>query len=121
MSGYAIEIDGAKLRREIKKRNLKMSIASLEIGYSSSYLNWVARTGRITRPAITSLDMKYNIKLADIAKEQPEPETPEAVQEAPEKDARVVVEINYDELQTAVYHAVYGAVKKALAEFAEAR
>ena len=119
--GRTVNIDGAKLREELKKRKLTGYRVSEQCGHSRSWLHMIVKNGKITDSGLKALEMRDNIRLEDIAVTPENPKVPEAVKEATAKDTRVVVEIDYDELQTAVYHAVYGAVKKALAEFAESR
>lgn len=98
-----------KLSRELEKRNLKMSVASREIGFSDSYFTNVMKRGVISRAAAKALENAYNIRLADykLEKAAPEPVAP---------PAPVQFELDYVRLRNIIYEAVYSAVKKAWSE-----
>ena len=106
-----VEIDGKKLRAELKKRALIAAEVSNEIGYSGTYIKNACDSGKIRLAAVHSLKSLYNIEYNDIAPNH-EPE------EAPKQPEKQVGEsgIDYEKMYRMIYCAVYEAFKKALTE-----
>lgn len=101
-----VEIDGEKLRAELKKRALIAADVSHEIGYSGTYIKNACDSGKIRLAAAHMLKSLYNIEYDDIA---PDSETEE-------KHEPTTPVIDYEKMYRMIYCAVYEAVKKALTE-----
>lgn len=102
-----VSIDGDKLRAELKKRGLNISVLSQQLGYSKSYLNWAIRNNQLSMPAIKILENDYNLHLdAYVVKDK--------------KEEAVIDEntggVNYHTLYRVIYGACYQAMKRALSE-----
>lgn len=78
-----IEIDPNKLREELRRRGLNVTTVSSEMGYNSTYMTNVLKTGSIALPAANQLELRYNIDMelmkpdAEQKTEEPEVNTEE--------------------------------------------
>lgn len=61
-----VKISGEKLRAELKKRNLLISKASLEMGFANTTLGKWAANNSIPKYALIILTQQYNILEKDI-------------------------------------------------------
>lgn len=107
------EINGEILGKELKKRKIPFSVASINIGFDESYISKAIRSNRISKSAVKLIQMIYGID-ADIyiVKE-----------ELAVKDEQQVVEIVQSvgmtdevkkDLYKIIYSATYEAMKRAL-------
>lgn len=123
-----LKIDGEALRRELLKRNLDFKTVSQEIGYDKTYISKCILNNQVSRTAAMLLDIKYDIKDADLApREDPTANSQVAretllffnrlegsikagIQEA------LMDEVTRRELCDVIYRAVKTATKEALKE-----
>lgn len=82
MEAKTIQIDGARLKRELKKQKLVITRVSEDMGLSSSYLSRCIYKEHIGRLPLDYLTRNYGIELDDI---KPQTETPAA--EAPKEQS----------------------------------
>lgn len=106
-----IEIDGAKLRAEIEKRNLSFTGLSKEIGHSHGYIGTVIARQVISPSTVKLLKTLYNIDLDSYKIQKPEP-IPEQLSFIDELKKSEPL-IDYDRLWKVIYTAVFEAIKKA--------
>ena len=106
------EIDGVKLREELKKRNLTGKQVETECGFGISVINHYIRDNRISKMAVEILRMKYNILFDDYKIDEVKPESPvtEVVQ------VSSINEDDWKQLYKVIYSATYEAMKRALSE-----
>lgn len=112
-----IEIDGEKLARELRVRDLRKDAVSKGVGYSKNYISYVISEGKIRKPAMTLLESEYGISYDSIKPdEQPQEPVPDATDEA--KAEQIPFDLNnealWDKLRLVLYSAVYKAVTDAL-------
>ena len=105
MKRRTINIDGAKLTAELKKRGVTKAKASEEIGMSANYLAACTHKGIMSAVGSIALQKVYGIEPEDYAVE----DEPEVVEEPP-------AEFDEDKLYRVIYTAVYNAMKIALNE-----
>lgn len=84
MGAKTIQIDGARLKRELAKQKLVMTRVSKDMGLSSNYLSNCIHNEQIARLPLDYLTRNYGIELDDI---KPQTETPAA--EAPKAQTSV--------------------------------
>lgn len=110
-----IEIDSARLRNAISKRGMSMTEASKKMGFSDAYLGVCVGRGFITPYAERMMDAMLNIPLGEYLPTKPksEPVCP-VYEEDDDDDSCVAIHINidYDEIQRCIYHAIIGAFRK---------
>ena len=107
-----VNIIPEKLECELNKRNLSNGDVSESLGHGRNYITDAYRKKRINCSSVTMLDMLYNIK----------PEIYTVTEKTDEVDSEVVepvgesTAIDYEQLESVIYRAVYNAVKKAWSE-----
>lgn len=110
------KIDPEKLRKEIKKRNMKHQDVSETCLYSKSYTTWVLRRGEASVRYVDYLQKKLNITYDDIKPEEPKPE-PEQISFQVVQEAQPEVikqDLDWKKLYQTIYVATLRAFKAAL-------
>ena len=97
MKKYLIPINGEKLKVALKKRNLKRSVVSEEMGLSRCYIQSAINRNTISRSSIILLEKLFGIKFEEYS---------DGEQEKTESQPKV----DYDDL----YNFILRAVKDAL-------
>lgn len=105
----AKEISGAKLKKELAKKDVSLASASVAIGHSEGYLSNVISTGLM--PIATALLLEHTFGINPEAIFLPEDEEPEK-EVAPVIPPKI--EVTYDRQD--LYSLVYNAMKNALEE-----
>jgi len=100
-----IEIDGARLISALKLKNLNLVQASTQMGRNPNYLSNAIRMGYINPSTEMLIEKLFDIPLGMYI-----PTHPKTVEE-PEAD-NAKVEIDYEQLQEAIYSAIMGAIRK---------
>lgn len=59
-----VKVDPDKLRAELRRRGLNVTAVSTEMGYNSTYMTNVLKTGSIALPAANQLELRYNIDMS---------------------------------------------------------
>ena len=98
-----IEISPVMLRNAFNKRGIKLSSASLKMGYADNYLNVICDRGYITRPSMILINQLFGIEESEIS--TPKIDTVEVVQNEG---------MNKIELYNTIYEAVKNAMRDAL-------
>lgn len=93
-----INIDAEKFREELRKRGLRPTVVSVELGRASTYLSQVCRSEKMPIATLKILGALYNIREEDIV---PDVKTPEIVADATQR--------KYDDLYDTVYKAICDA------------
>lgn len=110
-----IQIDKNKLASLLRNKNL--SEISRRIGYSSNYITNAIGTndksGKMSKAAVTTLELLYGIKYEDY---KPDDEVKEIAEEKETVKEVLVTDLTKDELYDLIYTAVYKAVQKAWRE-----
>ena len=130
-----ITIDGAKLRKILIDKKVKMSQASIDCGMTESYISNSCSYNYISMAVAKLLEIKYGIMLDDYKYVEPEPVAEPIQPEAPVEAASVIeipqsgmteedwnriagmitaTAVDYDKLQKAVVAAVVEAVSMIL-------
>lgn len=112
-------IDKEKFRKEITRRGLSLTEASLEIGRASSYLSNIICEGNINKATITVLEKLYNLHYEAYKQTESVPESAQTeTSEEPPKGQMTfqLPSMTKDEFWKVIYTAVYEAVKKAWSE-----
>lgn len=109
----AVKIDGDKLRRELEKRNLTQQAASRELGFGGNFISNVARRGSITKSALKSIELAFNIAPADILPDEPQ-EQPQPQQIEMDMPAG----LTYQEVALAVAEGIRAAFEVMFEEYA---
>ena len=101
-----LPMDGDKLYKIFKERELSITGVCREIGVNGSYFCNAKKRGIISELVVTALELHYNIPRSKyiIVEVMPEPVEP--------KKATLTKEMLYE----LIYSAVYNAMKKALNE-----
>lgn len=120
-------INGEKLRLILKDRTSEsLSEISRNIGYANGYIKNVIAANKISKVTANVLEHMYGIHYADYMPDEPKPvEQPKVELDESEKSPREIdIEIAVyqgimramddiqGDLQTILYHAIYGAIKK---------
>lgn len=120
MSNPLLEIDGEKFKDAIENAGYIPARLSETMGFNRYYLSNCASRGKIPKYSMELLTHITGIVYDDVAAEEEKQE--------PELDAlhttddgflkfleqhKIVLSFDYDRLNSAVYSAVYGALKKA--------
>ena len=108
-----VKIDGDKLRRELEKRNLTQRAASRELGFAGNFISNVARRGSITKSALKSIELAFNIAPADILPDEPQ-EQPQPQQIEMDMPAG----LTYQEVALAVAEGIRAAFEVMFEEYA---
>lgn len=115
------KIDGDKLKELLEEREINKRELSQEMGFEASYVGHAIGRGEMNAGGMRVLEILTGISPADYEWKEEEPEpvvepVPEEICEEPETNS-VKIDIGSDEfmdkLGKCIYHAVYGAVKKA--------
>ena len=107
MNKSTMMIDGSKLEKQLSKKSIKKTNASVEMGFCHSYLTWAIKSGSIARSATILLKKLYGIDF-DSYKLITEEDT-----EASEANQKSF-ELDYASLNEVLYDAVFRAVRDAL-------
>ena len=123
MATCGFDIDGKKLKAEIKKHDMRPADASRELGFNPNYFTNCASRGNIPAYAMNGLNSLLGIKLEDIKPDEPEEITEPTVETTTEDTKvgldeflaqhKVTFDLDYEKLNQVVWSAVYGAIKKA--------
>ena len=109
-----VDIDYNKLRKELKKRNISLSEASIALGHTASYINTCeGKHTQFKQAYLNILELNYSIKPEDILLKQEEPE------EKVEKKQEVAAGFEWltaESLYQIIYSATYNAMTKALSD-----
>ena len=89
-----IDIDGEKLRTEIKKRGMTGKEVSEELGLSTGYISDCICDGKIRKIVLMGLETKFGITYEDLKKVEP---VQEPVQEVVQFDQQPIID-KIDEL-----------------------
>lgn len=103
-------IDGEKLREEFKRRNLRPSEASMELGFSQGIIAAGIRANKLNTVVINGLKLRYSIEPSSYVIQENTFPCNTA------KEQSVFTEEVLQSLHKVIYSAVYEAVKKAWAE-----
>ena len=112
MMANMVNIIPEKLEYELKVRHLSNGDVSGALGHGRNYITDAYRRRRINSSSVKLLDMLYNIK----------PESYTATEKVDEVDCEAVepvresTVIDYEQLESVIFRAVYNAVKKAWSE-----
>ena len=93
-----IEIDANKFREELKRRGLKPTVLSRELGRGNAYLSQICHKEQMPIATLKMLGALYNIREEDIT---PDVKTTEIVAEATQR--------TYDDLYDTIFKAVCDA------------
>ena len=116
MAGMVI-IDSDKLINELERKDISKAEISRQMGFGGTYLSNVLARGKISKSGAQLLKSLFDIDLESYIHVEPEPE-PEKKEdiEAFANCQHVIVTLNIDEIQKAVYSGVYGAIKRLVRE-----
>lgn len=118
MGMKTIQIDGSRLKRELKKQKLAMSRISKDMGLSANYLSNCCHNEQIAALPLDYLTRNYGIEYADI---KPQTETPaaETKNEQETRDIMTAVEYGVTEaLEYVIEKYGVNVITKALEVFA---
>ena len=111
------EIDGEKLAKELRVRDLRKDAVSKGVGYSKNYIGYVIKEGKIRKSAMTLLESVYGINY-DSIKPDEQPQEPVSDATGEEKAEQTPFDLNnealWDKLRLVLYSSVYKAVTDAL-------
>lgn len=109
------EIDGEKLAKELRVRDLRKDAVSKGIGYSKNYIGYVIKEGKIRKSAMTLLESAYGINYDSI---KPDEQTQEPVADATgeEKSEQIPFDLNNEALWDKLRLVIYAAVRKAMTD-----
>ena len=107
MSRERIEIDSERLENALASRGLSRSEASRKLGYADNYMRQIMFRGFVTPSAEKMIDVVLGIPLGEYIPTVPHTETVKEEQYIP-----AGVNIDYEELQRCIYHAILGVVRK---------
>lgn len=111
-----IKIDGDKLRRELEKRNLTQQAASRELGFGGNFISNAARRGSVSKSAMKSIELAFNISPEDIAPAEPAP-LPQTLQ--PQQiEMEMPAGLTYQEVTQAVAEGIRAAFEALFEEYA---
>lgn len=125
MRNTSVKIDGAKLRKMFKERNLTTAEVSRELGFNESWLSRCLNHDYMTKIAVRGIELRYGIRGDDyiIPEPKPEPEREDnQIEMVLEQDVKAEP-IDYDKLANALrdkvidyqklFATIYEAVRKA--------
>lgn len=107
-----ITIDGERLRQAINSRGMSLIEAGKKMGRSAAYFSHICLKGSIPEYVEPAIENVLGISLGEYL-----PNKPEVVEGAVDDEeelevVKVKLDIDYEELQEAIYHALMGAIRK---------
>ena len=109
------EIDGEKLAKELRVRDLRKDAVSKGVGYSKNYIGYVIKEGKIRKSAMALLESVYGINYDSI---KPDEQKQEPVSDATgeEKAEQIPFDLNNEALWDKLSLVIYAAVTKAVTD-----
>lgn len=104
-----IDIDGERLRQAINSRGMSLIEAGRKLGRSTAYFSHICARNQIADYLEPAIENVLGIALGEYL-----PTTPSVIEED-EDELEVVkmqLDIDYEQLQGAIYSAIMGAVRK---------
>ena len=105
-----IDIDGAKFKKEVYKKNYNLSSLGVKLGYSHGYLNWWVRDDKLPLGLAYQIEAEIGIPIERYKKK----EEPTVIEQPAQQAQASLTKQDLDNLYEVIYSAVHEAMKKAL-------
>lgn len=104
-----IDIDGERLRQAITSRGMSLIEAGRKLGRSTAYFSHICTRDQIPDYLEPAIENVLGIALGEYL-----PTTPSVIEEDEDEleVVKVQLDIDYEQLQGAIYSAIMGAVRK---------